>query len=566
MSFALTRMFLRSSRFTNRTLCSVPSIKQSPVQSTIIPPFFITDSTLREGEQFASCEFTSEDRTYLAKLLDKMGVDYIELVNPIASTKAFDDVKTICDLHLRAKVAVHTRCAIQDVQAAVDSGADAVNIYMATSEALVQHSHGKDIDKIIEIAQGVIDLALENNLEVRFSCEDAFRSNVDEIIKVYEAVVKVGAHRVGLADTVGVATPSQVADVTRRVRAAVGPDIGINFHTHNDTGCCIANALVAIENGATHIDTSILGIGERNGITPLGGMLSRLYVLDPDYMKSRFKLDMLGHLERYVASSVDITIPFNNYITGSSAFSHKAGVHSKAVMANPTSYEVINPQDFGVHRSIQFAHRLTGWNALSARAKDLGLVIGDELVKVATGMIKELADTEKLSLEQLDHVLLRLAQMPQVDASVYNMSADSDTSSDLDDVVAQARASVLVFQKAAAAHAIKTMPRIEAQERLTKVAVLKGHLFDTNLMNRIMDHCVESPCDFKVLAMDIPNDNAKLSTARIRFWGQEAAELDNVMATLLTIQQEAAYTSAHCVLSWEDGPSPELGCGGEKLE
>jgi len=554
----LRTVALRVVRIPKRTLCAPTKNKIEAVQSDIIPPFYITDSTLREGEQFASCEFTTEDRVYLAKLLDKMGLDYIELVNPIASTKAFNDVKTITDLGLNSKIAVHTRCAIQDVQAAVDSGADAVNIYMATSEALRKHSHGKGIDSVIEMAQGVIELALKHDLEVRFSCEDAFRSNVDEIIRVYEAVVDCGAHRVGLADTVGVATPTQVAAVTRRVRAAVGPDVGINFHTHNDTGCCIANAFVALENGATHIDTSILGIGERNGITPLGGLLSRLYVLDPEFIKSRYKLDMLGHLERYVASSVDITVPFNNYITGSSAFSHKAGVHSKAVMANPTSYEVIDPTDFGVHRSIQFAHRLTGWNALSARAKDLGLNIGDELVKIATGMIKELADSEKLSLEQLDHVLLSLSQLPQVDATAFAFDPQGeDTDPNLNAIIDQARDSVVHFQRAAAQHAISTMPREEQTlDRITKVITVTGHLFDTNLMNRIMDHCVEDPCEFKVLAMDIPNDNDKMSTTRIRFWGENALDLDKLMVALSQIKSEDVYANAECKISWEDGVTP----------
>ena len=162
--------------------------------------------------------------------------------------------------------------------------------------------------------------------------------------------------------------------MVKKVREVIRPTTGIEFHAHDDAGCCIANAYMALKAGATHIDTCVLGIGERNGITPLGGFLGRMYTLDKSHVTSRFDLSVLQHLEkyeilscsfnsqfcRYVARASEIKIPFNNYITGTSAFSHKAGVHSKAVMSNPTAYEVIDPADFGVERRIQFAHRLTG--------------------------------------------------------------------------------------------------------------------------------------------------------------------------------------------------------------
>lgn len=200
---------------------------------------------------------------YLAKLLADFGVDYIELVNPIASKRAAEECREIAGLGLRSKLAVHVRCAEPDVTAALQCGVDSVNCYMATSAMLRQHSHGKGIAEVVETAKRVLGPALERGgVEVRFSCEDAFRSELDEVLEVYRAVAELGVDRVGIADTVGIATPAQVAEVTAAVRDAVGPDIGINFHTHDDTGCCIANAYVALENGATHIDTSILGVGE----------------------------------------------------------------------------------------------------------------------------------------------------------------------------------------------------------------------------------------------------------------------------------------------------------------
>ncbi len=130
--------------------------------------------------------------------------------------------------------------------------------------------------------------------------------------------------------------------------------------------------LSALEAGATHIDTSILGIGERNGITPLGGLIARIYAVNPELV-AKYNLPMLLELDRYIASLVGVDIPFNNYITGFSAFTHKAGIHAKAVLNNPSTYEILRPEDFGLTRYIHIAHRLTGWNAIRNRADQLGL-------------------------------------------------------------------------------------------------------------------------------------------------------------------------------------------------
>jgi homocitrate synthase len=138
----------------------------------------------------------------------------------------------------------------------------------------------------------------KHDIEVRFSCEDSFRSDPADLLRIYKAVNDLGVDRVGVADTVGVATPRQVFDTITLIRTVLSDDTGIEFHTHDDTGCCIANALMAIEAGATHIDTSVLGIGERNGITPLGGFLGRMYTLDKAAVKAKYDLRLLQHIER----------------------------------------------------------------------------------------------------------------------------------------------------------------------------------------------------------------------------------------------------------------------------
>lgn len=106
-----------------------------------------------------------------------------------------------------------------------------------------------------------------------------------------------------------------------------------------------------MEAGATHVDTSVLGIGERNGITPLGGFVARMYTADREGVKAKYKLEKLREIENLIAEAVQIQVPFNNYITGYCAFTHKAGIHAKAILNNPSTYEILDPHDFGLQIS-----------------------------------------------------------------------------------------------------------------------------------------------------------------------------------------------------------------------
>ena len=171
----------------------------------------------------------------------------------------------------------------------------------------------------------------------------------------------------------------------------------------------MANAYAALAAGATHVDASVLGIGERNGITPLGGFLARMYAHDADLVRTRYRLPVLRRVENLVADLVGIDVPFNNYITGYAAFMHKAGIHAKAMLNNPSTYEILDPGDFGMDRYIHVAHRLTGWNAIKHRAQQLQLDLGDDQIRGLTSRIKRMADDKPLSLDDVD-ALLRAAQ------------------------------------------------------------------------------------------------------------------------------------------------------------
>ena len=363
----------------------------------------IIDSTLREGEQFAKAAFRTQDKLEIARALDNFGVDYVELTSPAASPQSQRDLTQVVKMGLGARVITHSRCVVDDVQAAIDTGVRGLGLLFATSRILRESSHGKTIQQIIDAMGPPIELALSAGLEVRFSAEDTFRTEESDLLLVYRAAARLGVQRVGLADTVGIATPRQVFTAVREVRRAVSCDVG--FHGHNDTGCAVANAHEAVSAGATHVDVSVLGIGERNGITPLGGFIARMYSLDPQGVAQRYRLGQLRELERLVARVCCIEVPFNNYLTGETAYSHKAGMHLKAMTMNPGSYEIIPPEAFGLSRRLIVGSRLTGKHAIGYRAREIGITFGEGELKAITQRIKEMADQGTLSEEQIDKVL-----------------------------------------------------------------------------------------------------------------------------------------------------------------
>ncbi|KAF5643540.1 Homocitrate synthase [Fusarium tjaetaba] len=366
--------------------------------------FKIIESTLREGEQFANSYFSTETKIKIAKMLDEFGVDYIELTNPAASPQSRDDCAAICKLGLKAKILTHTRCTMEDAKLACDCGVDGVDVVIGTSQFLREHSlGGKNMTAITKQAIEVIEYIKSRGCEVRFSSEDSFRSDLVDLLSIYRAVNNVGVNRVGVADTVGCASPRQVYDLVRTLRGCVSTDIEVHFH--DDTGSAVANAFSALEAGATHVDTSVLGIGERNGITALGALMARMMPTSREYILSKYKLHELKKIEDFVAECVEINVPFNNPITGFCAFTHKAGIHAKAILNDPSTYEILKPEDFGLSRYVHFTSRLTGWNAIKSRVDQLGLKMTDDQVKECTAKLKSMADLKVMTLDESDALI-----------------------------------------------------------------------------------------------------------------------------------------------------------------
>jgi homocitrate synthase len=157
--------------------------------------FSIIESTLREGEQFANAFFTSDQKVEIARFLDAFGVEYLELTSPAASPQSLEDCRRIAALPRRSKILTHVRCHMDDARLAIDLGVDGIDVVFGTSSFLREFSHGKDIPYIIESAIEVVEFIKSQGLEVRFSSEDSFRSDLVDLLTIYRAVDKIGVHR-----------------------------------------------------------------------------------------------------------------------------------------------------------------------------------------------------------------------------------------------------------------------------------------------------------------------------------------------------------------------------------
>ena len=144
------------------------------------------------------------------------------------------------------------------------------------------------------------------------------------------------------------------------------------------------------------------------------GLIARLYATNPDSVRKKYRLHHLYDLNQLVADKVEIEIPFNHYITGVTAFTHKAGIHAKAILNNPDTYEILDPADFGLTRYISIAHKLTGWNAVQDRAGQLGLKIDRETLRAVTQHIKAMADHKRLTLSDVDELLNQWADSGRI--------------------------------------------------------------------------------------------------------------------------------------------------------
>ncbi|WP_292487224.1 homocitrate synthase family protein [Methanohalobium sp.] len=337
----------------------------------------ICDVTLRDGEQTPGVVFTKEEKMNISNQIDSLGVEVIETGFPVVSSDEKNTVKQISNMGLDARTCCLSRALTSDVDSALDCNVDMVSIFVAMSDLHLIHKYNKSCEEMISCALDTIEYAKDHGLEVRFAAEDASRTNVDTLKNVFLRAQDYGVDYVSLADTVGVLNPSTTYHLVNEINKSV--DTPICIHCHNDLGMATANTLMAAEAGAKQLHTTVNGIGERAGNAPLEEVLMGLLV---EYDIDRYDTTGLTDLSRMVEYYANITPPVNKAIVGKNAFTHESGIHVMAILENPRTYELFNPELVGGKRNL-IVGKHTGIKALKGIVKSMGYSLEhDELCEL----------------------------------------------------------------------------------------------------------------------------------------------------------------------------------------
>jgi 2-isopropylmalate synthase len=360
----------------------------------------ILDSTLREGEQTPGVYFSPEKKLLIAQFLDQIGIDIIEVGNPIVDREINLAITRIAKAGLKAKIGAHSLCSRDNVQKVIDCGVDFLGVFFSVSPQRLYRDYNISLEKAIDKIIEVITYAREqkNDLLIRYTPEDTVRSPIENVISAASAAVKAGANIISIADTTGYTTPfhphRSIYHYAKTLKAELEKrDLHpqIEVHCHNDKGLALANALDAYRAGADIIDVSVMGLGERAGIVDLGELLINL--IDMGEEENNWQLSYLQDLYNFVSEHSHISIPPHQAVTGKNAFTHYAGVHVKAVAKDEMLYQSLNPEILGKKSSLALGMQ-SGYTAVQLAIKQIGreeLAEDKELIAKILQAIKVIA-------------------------------------------------------------------------------------------------------------------------------------------------------------------------------
>ncbi len=373
--------------------------------SSVIPSgrhIAIFDTTLRDGEQSPGASMNIQEKMEVAQMLALLGVDVIEAGFPIASEGDFAAVKTIAETVRGPIICGLSRCREADMLRAAEAVKAAerarVHIFLATSPIHREFKLKMSQEQVLDCVRKSVAFARNYCGDVEFSCEDASRTEMDFLCAVTEAAIAAGASTVNIPDTVGYAIPTQYAQMIRELMNRV-PNVDravISVHCHNDLGMAVANTLSAVEAGAGQVECTINGIGERAGNCALEELAMAIRTRN-DYFQAYTNI-VSGKLlaaSKLVSGITGLEVPRNKAIVGRNAFAHESGIHQDGMLKNPTTYEIMKPEDVGFVTTDLVLGKHSGRAGLATRVKQLGYSLDDTQMDALFVEFKTLADRKK---------------------------------------------------------------------------------------------------------------------------------------------------------------------------
>ncbi|MFA5449462.1 MAG: 2-isopropylmalate synthase [Clostridia bacterium] len=362
----------------------------------------IFDTTLRDGEQAPGCSMHLNEKIEVALALERLKVDIIEAGFAISSKGDFESVKTVAEIIKDCSVASLARSVKKDIDAAYEAVKGAVapriHLFLATSPVHMEYKLKMSPERVLETIDAMVCYAKKYLDDIEFSAEDAMRSEPEFLARAVYTAINAGAKTVNIPDTVGYTTPREMWERIRFLKERV-PNIDkadISVHCHNDLGMAVANSLAAVEAGASQVECTVNGLGERAGNAALEEIVMAINTRKNLYGgTTRVETTEIYRTSKLVYNTIGMYAPINKAIVGGNAFAHEAGIHQHGVLQNRETYEIMTPESIGLPSNSMVFGKHSGKHAIADRLSELGYTLTDEEMEQFFENFKALADKKK---------------------------------------------------------------------------------------------------------------------------------------------------------------------------
>lgn len=377
----------------HRTSGLTDRFTEEMLASKIQGPVYIDDTTLRDGEQTAGVVFANEEKIHIARMLARVGVDQIEVGIPAMGGDEKETIRRLASLDLPTSILAWNRAVIEDVKHSIDCGVNAVAISISSSEIHMQHKLKRDRQWVLDSVKRTTDFAKKHGLYVSVNAEDASRADPDFLVEFGLVAKEAGADRLRYCDTVGILDPLETYE---RVKNLIGEiAMPIEMHTHNDFGMATANAIAGLEAGATYVNTTVNGLGERAGNAPLEELVMALQYCKRVSLGIRTSL--FRELSEYVALASGRPIPAWKPVVGSNLFVYESEGRGSGVVRDPATYEMFLPGEVGLVRRFNVG-KYSGPSVVRQQLREYGHHPSDEELSKLVPMLRTRSIALKRSL------------------------------------------------------------------------------------------------------------------------------------------------------------------------